>query len=101
MSQKVVHCFYSLSTGKSGTIKSRNWKRASNTSEREREKERERKRERERERDRVREREPRYIGSKPYFVGHGMQLLLPQLSYPVASIQYRGHNRLLGRYPIH
>ena len=85
MSQKVVHCFYSLSTGKSGTIKSRNWKKASNTSERETE----------------REREPRYIGSKPYFVGHGMQLLLPQLSYPVASIQYRGHNRLLGRYPIH
>ena len=93
MSQKVVNCFYSLSTGKSGTIKSRNWKRASNTSEREKERERQRQTER--------EREPRYIGSKPYFVGHGMQLLLPQLTYPVASIQYRGHNRLLGRYPIH
>ena len=41
MTQKVVHCFDSPSTGKT------------------------------------------------HFLGHGMPLLLPQLSYPVASIQYK------------
>lgn len=38
---------------------------------------------------RVRVREPRHIGFMPYLVGHGIQLLLPQLSYPVARIQYK------------